>query len=124
LLYKRLIPTFDSGAADPVCARQLVLADSPIEGLEDLQAIRFGGSAPWPDAHEAVSKIAIAVSAVVLGHTQVQHHQLVTLTGVLQCALVRRFNPYRCLLAMDAHQALGRPGPDMNLSASLHPINN
>src|SRR5690606_18541963 len=123
LLYKRLIPTLDRGAADPVRARQLVLAHAPVVGLEDLQAIRLGGPAPWPDPREPVTKIAIAVGAVVLGHTQVQHHQLIALAGVLERTLVRRFNPYRPLLAMDAHQALGRPGPDMNLSATLHPIN-
>ena len=92
-------------------------------GLEDLQAIRLGGPAPWPDARKAMAKIPIAVQAVVLGHPQVQHHELVALTGVLERTLVRRFNPYRLLLAMDAGRAPGRPGSHMNLPASLDPFN-
>src|SRR5690606_30181803 len=123
LLYKRLVPALDRGAADPVGTSQLVLAHTPVVGFEDFQAVRLGSTTPRPNAREAVAEIAIAVGAVVLGHTQVQHHQLIALAGVLERTLVRRFNPYRPLLAMYAHQALGRPGPDMNLSATLHPIN-
>src|SRR3546814_10414139 len=41
----------------------------------------------------------------------------------LKRTLVGGFNPYRRLLAMDAGQALGGPGPDMNLSATLHAFN-
>jgi len=92
-------------------------------GLEDLQAIRLGGPAPGPDAGKAVAKIPIAVHAVVLGHGQVQHHQLVALARVLERTLVRGFNTHRLLLAMYARQALGRPGPDMNLSAALDSFN-
>jgi len=50
----------------------------------------------------------------------VQHHQLVALAGVLERTLVRRLNSYRLSLAMYACQALGRPGPNMDLSATLH----
>src|SRR5690554_1245047 len=100
LLDKGLIPAFNRGAADPMRARQLVLAHAPVVGLEDLQTIRLGGAAPRPDARKAVAKIAIAVGAVVLGHAQMQHHQLVALARVLEPTVVRRLNPYRRLLAM------------------------
>jgi len=106
LLDKGLVPALDGGATDPVRARQLALAHAPIVGLEDLQAIRLGGSAPGPDARKTVAKIAIAVGAVILGYGQVQHHQLIALASVLERTRVRRFNPYRLLLAMDARVSL------------------
>ncbi|AEC19903.1 hypothetical protein PT7_3554 [Pusillimonas sp. T7-7] len=52
-----------------------------------------------------------------------QHHQLVALAGVLERTLVRRFNTYRPLLTMDARQALGRAGPDVNVSVPLYALN-
>jgi len=120
---KRLIPALDRGAADPVRARELTLAHAPIVGLEDFQPIRLGGPAPGSNPGKAVAKIPIALGAVVLGHSQVQHHQLVALARVLERSLVRGFNPYRLLLAVDAGRALGGPSPDMNLPATLDPFN-
>src|SRR3546814_365097 len=78
---KGLIPTLNGGTANPVRARQLALTHAPIMGPEDLQAIRLGGPAPWPDACKAVAKVPIA------------------------------------------GQELAGPGPDMNLPASLYPVN-
>src|SRR5690606_566688 len=103
LLDKRLVPALDRGAADPMRARQLTLAHPAVVGLEDFQAIRLGGSTPRPDACEAVTEIAIAVQAMVLGHAQVQHHQLVALARMLERSLVRGFNTYRLLPAMHTH---------------------
>jgi hypothetical protein len=101
----------------------LVLAHAPVVGLEDLQAIRFGGPAPRPDASKPVSKIPIAIGAVVLGHAQVQHHQLITLAGVLERSVMRGFNAYRPLLAGHTHRALGQSSPDMDLPTTLDAFN-
>jgi hypothetical protein len=80
---KGLVPALDRGAADAVRTGQLALAHPALVGLEDLQAVRLGGAQPRADSSKPVPEIAVAADAVVLGHRQVQHHELIALAGVL-----------------------------------------
>nr|WP_233208217.1 hypothetical protein [Pollutimonas subterranea] len=123
MLHKRLISAFNRGTANLMCHGQPALANPTLMGFKYLQPIRLGSSKPRANAGKSVSEIAIAIGAVVLGHAQVQHHDLVALTRVLERTLVRRFNAHRRLPAMHAGRTLGRSGPNMNIAAPLHALN-
>ncbi|WP_290195874.1 hypothetical protein [Zwartia vadi] len=52
-----------------------------------------------------------------------QHHDLIGLAGVLECAPVGGFDPQGVTGTVQAGWPLRRPGPDMNTLPSLHPLN-
>jgi len=115
-----LVPALDHGAADVMRQGELALADAPIVGLEDLQAIGLGGSQARPDAGELMPEIAIAVRVVVLGYRQVQHHELIALAGMLERALVRGLDPHGLAGAVRAGGPPSWPGPDVNALSALY----
>src|SRR6185312_10305946 len=117
-----LVPALDHGAADVMRQGELALADAPIVGLEDLQAIGLGGSQARPDAGELMPEIAIAVRVVVLGYRQVQHHELIALAGMLERALVRGLDPHGLAGAVRAGGPPSWPGPDVNALSALYAL--
>src|SRR5690606_28827799 len=119
LLDERLIPAFDRGAADAVSGSQLALAGAAFVSLEYLQAIGLGRAQPGPNPGKPMPEIAIAVGAVILGHTQVQHQQLITLTGVFERAPMGGLDPHPCAGAVDAGQASPGRGPDVDVLSSF-----
>jgi hypothetical protein len=73
--------------------RELTLTDPTIVGFKDLQPEAFGCPKPWANALKGMPKVTIATQTMVFGHAQVQDHQLVALTGVLERLQVGRFDP-------------------------------
>ena len=73
--------------------RQFALGNTPIVRLEDLQAVRLGGTVTRAYPDKRVAEIPSAPLAVVFGLPQVQGQDLVALAGMLDVPLVGRFDP-------------------------------
>jgi len=63
---------------------------------------RLRSSETRPNAFEAMAEVTITLRAMVLGGPQVQRHQLVALTCVLEHPLSRSFDLDAIVLAMNA----------------------
>ena len=99
--------------------RELALSHTAVVRLEDFQPEHFGGSQPRSDAGDAMAEIAITLQTVVLGHTQVQPHELIALSGVLQSSGVGGFDPHPGGGAINARTTLTWARPDMDFLSAL-----
>tara|TARA_R100001132_G_C3232613_1_gene66570 strand:+ start:331 stop:615 length:285 start_codon:yes stop_codon:yes gene_type:complete len=88
-------------------------------GFEYFQAVRFSGASTCTNAGKSMTKIPIALDAVVLGYGQVQHDQLVTLARVLERAPVRSFDAHGWRWTVQTTRPTFGSGPHMNV---LRPI--
>src|SRR5690625_891808 len=122
LLNKRLIPALHGGAANAMRARELALAHTAFMRFKDFQSVGFGGAQARQNAAKAVAEISVAPWAMVFRHPQVQDHDPVALTGVLEGASVRSFDAHALVLAMDAGRARRGTRPDMNILVALHAL--
>src|SRR5690606_35020441 len=122
LLHKRLIPALYRRRANAMRARELALAHTAFMRFKDLQPVGLGGAQARQNAAKAAAEIAVALWAMVLGHPQVQDHDPVALTGVLEGASVRSFDAHALVLTMDAGWTLCGPRPNMNILVALHAL--
>jgi hypothetical protein len=68
-------------------------------------------------------EIAVAIAAVVLGDAQVQNHDLITLTGVLQGTTVGGLNANEVARTINARRTSSGLGPDVNPQFAVHVLN-
>jgi hypothetical protein len=59
---------------------------------------------------------------MVLGGPQVQNHQLIALTGVLDSALVGGFDAHQAVLPAGTRRPRFRSGPDVNITSPINAI--
>src|SRR5690554_2672966 len=122
LLHKRLVPALYRRRANAMRARELALAHTAFMRFKDFQPVGFGGAQARHNAAKAVAEISVALWAVILRDTQVQHHDLVALAGAFEGAPVRGLDAYALVLAMDAGWTLCGPRPNMNILVALHAL--
>ncbi len=67
-----------------------------------------------------MAKVAPTGLAVVLGHRQMQNHQLVALAGVFEGALAGRLDPQSLCPAVDAGGSVVGLGPHMDLFLTIY----
>lgn len=99
---------------------QFALRDPAIVGLKNLQSKGLRCPKARFDTGEAMTEVSAASRAMVLGHLQVQGHDLITLARMLQGALMGRFDLQRPVLAMNTARPLGGLGIDLDTAISMH----
>jgi len=88
--------------------------------FKHFQAIAFGCAKAWSDASKAMTKVSVTVLAVVLGRLQVQRHELIALSGVLDSPLVGSLYSELIVATMQAGGSFNGLGPDLNTSVAIN----
>src|SRR5690625_860907 len=122
LLHQRPIPAHCRRVTDAMVARGLALPDTAFVGFKNFQPIGFGRPQARQNTGKTVPEIPATLWAMVLGHAQVQHHDLVALAGVFEGASVRGLDAYALVLAMDAGRARRGTRPDVNILVTFNAL--
>src|SRR5690625_4178270 len=122
LLHKRLIPALYRRRTDAMGACELALRDTAFVGFKNFQPIGFGRPQARKSTGTPVPEIPGTLWAMVLGHAQVRHHDLVALAGVFEGASVRGLDAYALVLAMDAGRARRGTRPDVNILVTFNAL--
>jgi len=102
LLEMELIAAFDRSGADVMCLRELSLRDATVMGFKHFESISVRSVKPWFYAFEAMAKIAMTVEAAVFRDAQMQRHDLIVLSRVLDSALMSGFDVQFSAIAVEA----------------------
>jgi hypothetical protein len=90
--------------------------------FKDFQPVTLRGSQAWADTRKTMPKIPFAASAMVFGHPQVQHHDLIALACMFEHAFVRCFDTKAALLTVQTIGSILWLCPDVDLLASINPF--
>ena len=118
-----LVPAFHCGAANAMSQGKLALADTAFMSLKDFQSEAFRCSKSGSQSFKRMPKVTMTLATVILGHSQMQQHHLITLAGVLDCPAVTGFDSDRTMAAMNTMRPLIGLSPDLNLLTPFN-INN